>query len=118
MESDADSHHRMTTLELIGDTGAAVFSRWHIAATLAPSRMTTDAARLALSECAASAIHPVSTGPIDWPIANTTVNTAIAGPHAVFGSDVLIRSVMLVGTENIAVPKKNAERIIAGSAVL
>ena len=60
----------------------------------------------------------MSTGPIDWPIANTTVNTAIAGPHAVFGSDVLIRSVMLVGTENIAVPKKNAERIIAGSAVL
>ena len=80
--------------------------------------MATDAARLALSECAASAIQPVSAGPIDWPIANTTVNTDIVAPHTVFGSDVLIRSVMLVGTENIAIPKKNAERIIAGSVVL
>ena len=112
------SHHRVATLELVGDAGAIAFSRWYIAAMLAPSRMTTDAARLALSERAASAIHPVSIGPIDWPIANTRVNTAIAGPHAVFGSEVLIRSVMLVGTENIAIPKKDAERIIAGSAVL
>jgi hypothetical protein len=118
IESDADSHHRVAALELIGDTGAFVFSLWHIAATLAPSKMTTDADRLALSECAASAIHPVNTGPIDWPIAKTTVKTAIAGPHAVFGSDVLIRSVILVGTENIAIPKKNAERIIDGSAAL
>src|SRR6478609_224770 len=111
--------HRVATREsIVEGARAIVSSRWHIAATLAPSRMTTDVARLALSECATSAIHPVSTGPIDWPIANTTVNTAIAGPHAVFGSEVLIRSVMLVGTENIAVPKKNAERIIAGSAVL
>ena len=107
MEADANSHHhRVATLELIGDAGAIAFSRWYIPATLAPSRMTTDAARLALSERAASAIHPESIGPIAWPIANTTVNTAIAGPHAVFGSDVLIRSVILVGTREHRRPEE------------
>ena len=66
----------------------------------------------------ASASQPVRIGPIAWPTANTTVNTATAGPHAALGSDVLTRSVTDVGAVNIAPPKSNAERIIAGSDVL
>src|SRR5262249_37624354 len=80
--------------------------------------MMTDAARLASRECMASAIQPESTGPIAWPTATATVNTAIAGPHDGFGSVTLMSSVIVAGAENNPRPKKNAERIIADGDVL
>jgi hypothetical protein len=45
-----------------------------------------------VSERAGSAIHPVSTGPIDCPMPNAMMKTATAGPHTDLGRDPLIKS--------------------------
>src|SRR6476620_2622895 len=83
-----------------------------------PPASAGPAASPACSDCVAAASQPVSTGPIAWPIANTTVNTDTAEPHDAFGSDVLTRSVTAAGAVNIAPPKNTADISIAGREVL
>jgi len=49
---------------------------------------------------------------------NTNVKNATAGPHARGASDALMISVIAAGTENIALPNRNAEASMADMEVL